>query len=135
MKCVRLEDLAYGDDGLYYHHGAPFTGAVIYGEEGGWIQAEEEYREGLLWGRKREWYRPGALEREAQCAWGVRHGLCREWDEGGRLTAEANYEHGVRVSGKRWDSDGKLIEDFHIQEGDPGYRILEAERAAAEKTE
>jgi antitoxin component YwqK of YwqJK toxin-antitoxin module len=129
MIRVHLEELDYPGDRLYYLNGQPFTGVVVYLSEEGWTQAEEEYREGLLSGWKREWHRPGVLEREAQCAWGARHGLCREWDEDGLLVAENSYEYGVRVSGRRWDSKGSVTEDFQLQESDPAFQIIQACRA------
>ena len=135
MTRIPYEELDYGDDGLYYYRGVPFTGVAIYLEGGGWIQAEEEYQEGLLWGQKREWHQPGKLEREAQCVRGARHGLCREWDGDGHLIAEEAYEYGVRESGKRWDSDGNLVEEFHINEADPAYQILRGARDADQRTE
>ena len=130
MIRVKQEELDYHGDGLYYHGGKPFTGIVVYPSDEGWTQAEEEYHDGLLSGAKREWFRPGALEREAQCAWGGRHGLCREWDESGHLVAEDTYEYAVRVAGKRWDSEGRVTEEFQLQESDPAFQVLQASRAA-----
>ena len=123
MKRVRIRNLAYPGDGLYYLKDKSFTGVAIY-KRGRWVEAEEEFRDGLHWGRKREWYRPGALRLEAQLAWGVYHGLVREWHENGRLATDAVYEHGFRLQEKRWDEEGNLVEDFHLRKKDPAYRAL-----------
>ena len=130
VKRVPSEELDYPGDGLHYLKGTPFTGVAYYLAKDGWVEAEEEYRYGLLWGRKRVWSGPGVLEREAQCAWGGYHGLVREWRPNGRLAAEGRYEYGIRVSGKRWDDRGGLVEDYQLQEADPAFHILESSRAA-----
>ena len=126
---VPYQKLEYRGDGLYYRDGAPFTGTAAYLEDG-WSESEADYRDGLLSGWEREWHGPGVLAREAQCEYGARHGRFREWDDEGRLIEEAHYEYGVRVSGKRWDADGKLLEDFQIGETDPMYNYLRLARAA-----
>jgi len=125
---VPIEKLSYPGDGLHYCEGKPFTGIAYFLATDGSVQAEEEYRDGLLWGSKKEWFRPGVLEREAECARGVRHGRFREWHENGRLAAEATYEYGIRTEGKRWDSEGNLIEDFHLEETDPAFETLKLSR-------
>jgi antitoxin component YwqK of YwqJK toxin-antitoxin module len=134
MTRIPLEELDYGSDGLYYHDGKPFSGTALY-LDGEWPQAEADYCEGVLWGWKREWYRPDVIEREAECAWGARHGVCREWDTDGHLVAEGMYELVVRVRVRRWDSNGMIIEEFEIQESDPAYQILLAARAAPNQLE
>jgi antitoxin component YwqK of YwqJK toxin-antitoxin module len=129
MKRLRIEELDYPGDGLHYHAGQPFTGVAVY-EQNGWLQAEEEYRDGLLWGTKREWFRAGGLQREAQCAWGAYHGTVRDWHENGRLAGEEFYEYGIRVRGKRRNEEGSLVEDFSLRETDPAFRTLQLSRAA-----
>ncbi|MCA9070353.1 MAG: hypothetical protein KDA84_15580 [Planctomycetaceae bacterium] len=132
-KRVSSKELDYGSDGLYYLDDQPFTGIIEYRPESGWLEAEEEYKNGLQWGLSRKWHRKGVLEWEAECAFGARHGLCREWDEAGHLIAEDHYEFGVRVHGKQWDSKGNLTEEFEIQESDPGFELLQAFRTAYER--
>lgn len=132
---VHEEDLEYPGDGLYYHEGKPFTGVVESLSDEGGVLAKEEFRDGLLSGWKRAWHRPGTLAREAQCEEGGLHGLSREWDEDGHLVAEDHYEDGVRVSGKRWDVGGTLTEEFHLQESDPAFMIVQASRTARQRHE
>jgi len=130
VKRVPYEELDYPGDGLYYLERAPFTGVAFYLAKDGWVESEADYQRGLLWGVTRVWFGQGILEREAQCAWGAYHGLVREWHPNGRPAVEAKYEYGVRVWGKRWDDCGILVEEFRLQEGDPGFRILKSARAA-----
>jgi antitoxin component YwqK of YwqJK toxin-antitoxin module len=135
MTRVTEEELDYPGDGLYYHDGKLFTGVVVSLSDEGWVLAEEELRDGLLAGWKRAWHRPGALACEAQCDLGVLHGLCREWDEDGHLVVENSYEYGIRVSGKCWDSGGRVVEEFHLTEADPAFIILQVSRAAQKRYE
>jgi antitoxin component YwqK of YwqJK toxin-antitoxin module len=117
MKRMRLEDLGYPGDGRYYDGDKPFTGVGYYlSDAGGWLEAEEEYRDGVKWGRKRVWFRPGALQEDAECACGAYHGRVRQWYENGRLAADSKYEYGVRIEGKGWDEAGNLIEEYQIPE-------------------
>lgn len=125
---VSLEELDYTSDGLYCLDGNPFTGVVEHFSNDGWIEVEEEYQDGLLSGVKREWHRQGVLRLEAACAFGARHGRCREWDDSSRLVAEEFYEFGIRVTGKRWNAEGILVEEFAIGETDPGYQLLQTMR-------
>ena len=130
MSRVTYEELDYRD-GLYYQDGVRYTGVAAWFSDG-WIESEAEYKDGLLCGVKKEWHGPDQLAREAQSKFGARHGLCREWDEAGRLITEHNYEYGVRVSGRRWDADGSLTDEFQINESDPGYSMLQSMREAGE---
>ena len=135
MALVRVsneEELDYPGDGLYYKDGQPFTGVFECRLPDGGLEAEEQYKDGLLSGRKRTWHPSGALQLEAECAWGVYHGRVREWYEDGRPAADAEYESGVRVRGTRWDEQGHVAEEFVLSEADPAYRIVIAARAAFE---
>ncbi len=117
MKRVRPNELDYADDGLYYDGDVPFTGVIYYTRDpGGWLEAEEEYRDGLAWGRRQAWFRSGGPREEASCAWGVYHGRVRKWHENGHLASDATYAYGIRVEEMRWDETGKLLEDYHIPE-------------------
>jgi antitoxin component YwqK of YwqJK toxin-antitoxin module len=127
---VTSKELTYPGDGLHYRDEQPFTGVMEFRSRDGTLQAEEEFKDGLLWGRKRTWHPSGGLELDAECAWGGYHGRVREWYEDGRLAADMVYEYAVRVHGTRWDEEGRVVEEFVLREGDPGYKILEAARVA-----
>ena len=124
------EQLDYPGDGLHYLHGKPFTGILEFRWEDGGLEAEEEYKDGLLSGRRRAWHTSGQLQEEAECAWGVYHGRRSEWHEGGQVAAEELYEFGIKTRGTRWDEAGQIVEEFVLSETDPSYRILELSRSA-----
>jgi antitoxin component YwqK of YwqJK toxin-antitoxin module len=129
-KRVLEESLEYGDDGFYRHEGELFTGTAFALSDEGWIETESEYREGVLWGTSRGWFGPDRLAYEHRNISGLQGGVGREWHENGRLAAEELYEHGIRLRGKRWDREGNLIEDYHLQETDPDFRTLQIYRDA-----
>ena len=124
------EQLDYPGDGLHSLDGEPFTGIIESRSPDGRLEGEEEYRDGLLSGRKRGWYPTGGLELEAECAEGVYHGKVREWYEDGRLAADAVYEHGIKLRRQAWDESGDLYEDYTLSESDPAFGILQAARSA-----
>lgn len=127
---VTTEQLDYPGDGLHYRNGEPFTGVLEFRLPNGELEAEEEYKGGLLSGLKRVWYPSGVLHLEAGCAWGGYHGRVCEWHENGRLAGDAAYEYGIRTRGTRWDDQGRAVEEFELSETDPAYRTLELSRAA-----
>jgi antitoxin component YwqK of YwqJK toxin-antitoxin module len=92
------------------------------------LEAEEEYRDGLLSGGKRAWHRPGVLEQEAECAQGVFHGRVRQWHESGLPATDEVYEYGIRLRGQAWDESGNLVEEYTLSESDPDFDILQAFR-------
>ena len=55
---VLSKNLAYPGDGLYYYKSKPFTGIKVYKQDGR-LEAEVEYRSGMLWGVKRSGSEPG----------------------------------------------------------------------------
>jgi antitoxin component YwqK of YwqJK toxin-antitoxin module len=130
---VTTKQLTYPDDGLHYLHGKPFTGVLEYHFRNGNLEAEEEYKDGLLSGFKRTWYLSVQLQLEAECDWGGFHGKLREWHENGQLAREAVYEYGIRIHATRWDTLGIVVEEFQLTQSDPGYEILEASRAGFEE--
>lgn len=130
MEKVLIQTLEYPGDGLHYKAGVPFTGiAITHDTHGGWIQAEEEYKDGLVCGSVKTWHAPGLLATEEVCDWGVRHGSYREWNESGMLVAEGQYQFGTRVSEKRWDGNGMLVEEFRLKETDPDFKTMSLAKA------
>jgi antitoxin component YwqK of YwqJK toxin-antitoxin module len=131
MDKVPIQTLEYPGDGLYYKAGVPFTGVAITKDtHEGWVQAEEEYEDGLVCGMVRTWHAPDVPATEEVCAWGVRHGNYREWSESGQLLVEGYYQYGIRVSEKRWDENGKLVENYHLKETDPDFETLSLAKKA-----
>lgn len=124
MKRVPNESLDYAD-GHMYLHGDPFTGVGYSLDEEGRLEGEITYREGLKWGLKRGWFDTGALSHESPIFLGVLHGKKREWHRNGQLSEEGDYELGFALRRKRWDEDGKLIEEYELKETDANYKELQ----------
>jgi antitoxin component YwqK of YwqJK toxin-antitoxin module len=126
MERVPYSELDYpGDDGLYYHEGAPFTGVAYQMAKGGWLESEVEYRDGLANGPGKSWFPSRSLAAECRTAGGVYHGLRRQWHENGRSAAEEMYEHGICLWRRRWDAEGNQIEDFRLKETDRDFGALQ----------
>jgi antitoxin component YwqK of YwqJK toxin-antitoxin module len=125
MDRVPHDELLYDEEeGIYEHDGVPFKGISFRLAPGGWLESEQEFREGLPWGMGRTWFAPERLASESSSVGGVWHGVRREWHENGRLALEEMCELGVTLSRKRWNEEGQLIEDYHLQVTDPDYETL-----------
>jgi antitoxin component YwqK of YwqJK toxin-antitoxin module len=122
--------LLYYNDGHHYLEGEPepFTGVGYFENDDGQVTAEIEYRDGLEWGKKREWSNPGEsdqLSLEDTMWLGVMHGKSREWFLDGKLAEENDYEIGILVRKRVWDENGVLIEHYEMQKEDPEYAELQ----------
>ena len=122
--------LEYPGDGLHYLDGEPFTGVLEFRRPGGGLEGEEEYRDGLLSGRRRCWYDSDQLQEEAECAWGAYHGQVRTWHESGRLASHRVYAYGIQLEGREWDEAGEQAGEYHIP--DTELSLVESYRAAFE---
>jgi antitoxin component YwqK of YwqJK toxin-antitoxin module len=127
---IAMNQLFYPGDGLYYSRDQPFTGIAFYQSSEGWISGEDEFRDGLRWGRSRRWHKADVLKHEEECVKGVRHGVLHDWHANGQLSGEEIYEHGIKTSGRHWDSQGGLRKEFKLKESDPAFRALEEVRKA-----
>jgi antitoxin component YwqK of YwqJK toxin-antitoxin module len=124
------EQLDYPGDGLHYLGEEPFTGILEFRSPDGTLEAEAEYKDGLLSGLKRAWHRPGVLELEAECALGAYHGRVREWHESGTPATDSVYEYGICLRRRSWDESGSPVEDYALSESDDDYSLLQAFRRA-----
>jgi antitoxin component YwqK of YwqJK toxin-antitoxin module len=124
LKRVPNDSLDY-KEGVMHLDSEPFTGIGEIHDPSGGLIGEYEYREGVKWGKSRTWYTPGVLFQEGLHFMGTGHGMHREWYRGGRLKQEIVYELGYIVRRKRWSEDGKLTEDYRIQETESKYKSLE----------
>ncbi len=131
MDRVPYDRLDYpGEDGLHYYRGKPFTG-ISYQERNAVLASEQEYRQGLAWGRGRTWFPSGAVASEHHSVEGVFEGLRRVWYENGSLMSEEMFEFGICVWRKRWDEEGELIEDYQLKKSDADYKTLQLFRSAS----
>ena len=132
---VTTEQLTYPGDGLYYFHGQPLTGVLEIRCPDGNLESEQDFKDGLVSGRKRIWHPSGGLQLDAECGWGGYHGRVRQGQEAGQLAEDSQYEYGIRSHGTQWDEQGHVIEQFELTAGDPLYDTLIAQRAAFEGDE
>jgi antitoxin component YwqK of YwqJK toxin-antitoxin module len=138
-KRVPADSLSYPGDGRQYLDDEPFTGVAYYLDDQGQLVGEIEYRNGLEWGLKREWYAPDEPYYEGNFFMGVLHGRKREWHDNGQLAEDGDYEYGFALRRKKWDEDGDLEEEYELKESDSDYTRLEKfreiykEKAAKEK--
>ncbi|MFB7918418.1 toxin-antitoxin system YwqK family antitoxin [Streptomyces sp. NPDC056061] len=123
MDRVPADRVDYEDDGLHYLDGVPFTG-VAFTERGGALRSEATYREGLRWGRTKEWYPSGRPMVDSMFARGELHGRAREWHRNGQLAEDGEYEYGIALWAKQWDESGVLEDDHMLTESDSDHRTL-----------
>ena len=127
MRRVPKKSLYYRD-GHHYLDGEddePFTGVGYFENAAGRLTAEIEYRDGLEWGKKREWDASGNLSGEDTMWLGVMHGKNREWFLNGQLAEESDYEVGFLIRQKFWDENGNLTDFYEMQQEDPEYKELQ----------
>jgi antitoxin component YwqK of YwqJK toxin-antitoxin module len=128
MLRILESQLRHNKDDLFYYRDEPFTGTTYQLAPEGWLQSEQEYRDGMAEGAGRGWFNSSQPESEAHFSGGLLHGLRQGWHEMGGLAYKEMFEYGVRTWGKSWDEAGALTEDFHLQESDPDYQVLLAQR-------
>jgi antitoxin component YwqK of YwqJK toxin-antitoxin module len=130
MKRVPANKVRFEDDGLYYCDGEPFTGVKFTEFPDGSLRSESEYRDGLRWGKSREWHKNGTLVSEAEFFRDVLHGVAREWSPAGRPESEIVCEYGITLHEREWDDEGNLVKEHKIQEGSRDHqRLLSLKKA------
>lgn len=132
MMRVPAKSLDYPGDGRQYLDGVPFSGVAYYVDRQGRLVGEIEYRSGLEWGLKREWYEPDQPYYEGHFFRGVLHGKKREWHRNGQLAEEGDYEYGIALRKIRWDEVGDIEEQYELKATDPDYQRLEKFRGLYE---
>lgn len=136
-----LELEPYQDVLLAKHSGQLFTGTAFEHDANGTLTAEISFLEGQESGLKRLWSPSGVLILERNMAFAGPHGPTRSWHENGQLAEEGLTEFAFYIWFKRWDQNGKLIEDYKIDEkqlgivkkmweGNLGQILREREQAA-----
>ncbi len=127
---VSGDELEYrGEDARYYYLDEPFTGLAFWLGADGQVRAEQEFRHGLEWGLGRKWNAARTLTLEAVSYRGVYHGVARKWHSNGQLAEECLSELGICLSRRRWDEQGRLIEDYQLQPTHMDTRLLQLHRS------
>src|SRR5262245_23650011 len=99
-------------------NGEPFTGVAERMHPNGELAAEWTYDEGWLWGPRRFWSEEGRLQTASYIIRGWIHGALRRWHKDGAKAEIAVYRYGIKVRSKKWNQQGKVIEDFTRPAGD-----------------
>jgi antitoxin component YwqK of YwqJK toxin-antitoxin module len=115
LGAVIGSDVEYISGAGYKYNGVPFTGIEYLLDENGFVIEEISYFEGLLWGFSRRWTSKGILREHYTLSFGGADKGFKKWYLDGSLKEESFIEHGVTARRKRWDKEGKLIEDFNIE--------------------
>ena len=120
---IPFDQLNYNDDGLYVLVDFPYTG-VAYREESDILRYEQEYRNGLPWGKGLTWWDSGKLRLTMSYYEGALHGTKTESDETGELLKEEVYEFGVILVRRKRIESGGLVDEFRLRRSDPGFKTL-----------
>jgi len=109
-------ELEIGSNGPeeYLFKGSPFTGTAVELDDSGRVIYQCEFNDGVKDGVERSYYRNGNLESELTYKKNFTHGWDREWHENGALRREAYRQYAEVMSEKRWEPDGRMTIDFHI---------------------
>jgi antitoxin component YwqK of YwqJK toxin-antitoxin module len=131
-KRIDIEDIDF-DDYIYYYEGKPYTGVAYELDGDGKLRSELTFFCGLPDGRWCDYYENGKLSGEDFYKLGQSHGQNREWYPEGTLKKEKVFEFGICTIKKKWDANGKLIENFKIDRNCDDYIRLENRRLTVEE--
>ncbi|RSO08141.1 hypothetical protein DMH18_21785 [Streptomyces sp. WAC 06783] len=89
------------------YHGEPFTGEVAEYQSGHLISLDE-YHQGVLNGRSREWYPDGTLRSEGLVRDGRAVGESKEWHPNGTLKSRKFFDSAIASLREEdtWDEHG-----------------------------
>ncbi|RZK33439.1 MAG: hypothetical protein EOO61_15315 [Hymenobacter sp.] len=104
--------------------GQPFTGVAYELNSQGELWSEQGYRDGVLDGISRDWYSNGILKSETTYKWNRVHGHDQGWYENGKPAYKSVYELGTRLREQRWNEQGQLVSDYHLDTASPKYVAL-----------
>lgn len=120
LKRIDIDDPSVDEDGsgTLFCEGRPFTGEVAE-YVGTSLISLDDYVDGVLHGKSREWYSGGALRCEAQAKSGRPVGTSKEWHANGKLAKERTFsEDGLTmISDESWDEEGNLTREWHNSSG------------------
>lgn len=104
--------LDYEED-IYLYQGEPFTGVAYYLEPDypeGQIEGETEFVKGCKEGFERGWYPNGQLKEEIYFL--PDEVFVKKWNSEGKLIEETHSFGGKVAFSKKWDDEGNLIEEI-----------------------
>ena len=98
--------------------GKLFTGIVYENFADGSLSYEGVHVDGKRCGYEKRWHKNGILEEYSFAYMNNPHGPVQSWNDEGVLIFEAEYSFIYEIWSRRYDDDGKLIKEYHI-ENDP----------------
>lgn len=127
MEKLRVDwddlDILDGNN-IAYYQGQYFTGWACTFFEDGSVQDEMQFCDGAQTGLYYEYERKGKLLREEHYLNSNLHGRARSWHINGQLASEEFYQGSVLMKERRWDEEGNLLRDYHIDPHDSRIEIL-----------
>ncbi|MFZ3566360.1 toxin-antitoxin system YwqK family antitoxin [Streptomyces sp. BH097] len=108
------EDTYTEDDNVIVHYeGEPYTGEVVSHDEEGQLIQLQTYVDGVSTGPYRRWWPDGSLRSEGKLSLEAHVGEWHSWHRNGQLAKRIFYtERGVDVSGRQWDKEGNLVQEY-----------------------
>ncbi len=128
MNKIDYNLLEINEDLIYFFQNTPFMGVAYELWENDKLRSEVEFVNGIENGWHKEWYRNGNLKMEMFLKNAVLHGEKKEWYENGQLKSELTGEFGIVLSSKKWNKEGKLVEEYNLAEDHPQYQSLKISR-------
>lgn len=109
--------------------GKYFSGIAFEAHEAtGTILAIAGFRHGMWHGAIREWDAAGRPLEEEYSEGGAPHGPSRKWYDNGQVAEFAYSERFINLHRKRWDENGRLIDEKVLLENEPRWAKLIEER-------
>lgn len=123
------EELLDADGDLVIFNEKPFTGTGFDPfPDGGGVEYETTYKNGLPHGFKRRWYTASKLCYEVACYNGLKHGDETHWYPNGSMKLRAIYEYGIKVASKSWNQEGQLESEFMLSPDSTNFALLQSRR-------
>jgi antitoxin component YwqK of YwqJK toxin-antitoxin module len=102
---VNYDDLEF-DDQQALLDGIPFTGLVFSVYQGGALESERLYRDGLPEGLQQSFYLDGSLKKKSFAVWSRGSTEVFEYYQNGVLKSYRRYVDQISVEEKAWNPDG-----------------------------
>ncbi|MEN9918686.1 MAG: hypothetical protein RL662_1122 [Bacteroidota bacterium] len=111
---VKELELLQDDFGAWYYllNNIPYTGYAYALFPNGKLSYEYNLIDGYQEGIQRIWFENGQLMSETYYMNNIPNGCCSEWFENGVLQFEAEYNMGKKKWSKRYNKQGKLINEY-----------------------
>jgi antitoxin component YwqK of YwqJK toxin-antitoxin module len=107
---TRVDDVEWDDNMTLLFNGEPVTGEVVETTVDGFVLSSDEYADGVLNGRTRQWWAGGPLMSEGTARYGRMVGPYRQWRDDGTLELEKEFDsNGVLIAQRQFDEHGAQL--------------------------